>query len=178
MSVYEMGIFKTKKHIDLRLIALGEKITENFSLTVQVCITKINLHYRSLADLTENGFQQIIFDSSIVAGSSSRPFTFFEVNMCESNMKVSITFDLKVSQNRYHHKESIIKQNRLKSTRTNIKNNIKLCKNQGGVKAAVGSDSSLVSGNYYEDGETVVMDMASFYVKIRHVFWDTFLFEK
>ena len=74
-----------------------------FSLTVLVCITKINLHYRSLAVLTENGFQQIIFDSSIVAGSSSRPFTFFEVNMCESNMKVSITFDqvrkyLKVSQ--------------------------------------------------------------------------------
>ena len=133
-----------------------------FSLTVLVCITKINLHYRSLAVLTENGFQQIIFDSSIVAESSSRPFTFFEVNMCESNMKVSITFDQvkKISQ-------SISKkQNRLKSTRTNIKNNIKLRKNQGGVKAAVGSDSSLVSGNYYENGETVVMDMASFYVKI------------
>ena len=71
MSVYEMdprvkprGIFKTKKQIDLRLMALGEKITENFSLTVLVCITKINLHYSSLAVLTENGFQQIIFDSS------------------------------------------------------------------------------------------------------------------
>ena len=94
--------------------------------------------------------------------------------MCESNMKVSITFD----QVRKYLKVFQKKQNRLKSTRTNIKNNIKLCKNQGGVKAAVGSDSSLVSGNYYEDGETVVMDMASFYVKIRHVFWDTFLFEK
>ena len=45
------------------------------------------------------------------------------------------------------------------------------------MKAAVGSDLSLVSGNYYEDGETVVMDMASFYVKIRHVFWDTFFFK-
>ena len=86
-------------------------------------------------------------------------------------MKVSITFD----QVRKYLKVSQKKQNRLKSTRTNIKNNIKLYKNQGGVKAAVGSDSSLVSGEYHEDGETVVMDMASFYVKIRHVFWDTFL---
>ena len=42
------------------------------------------------------------------------------------------------------------------------------------MKAAVGSDLSLVSGNYYEDGETVVMDMASFYVKIRHDFWTLF----
>ena len=53
-------------------------------------LTKINLDYRSLVVLAENGFQQIIFDSSIVAGSSSCPFSFFEVNMCESSMKDSI----------------------------------------------------------------------------------------
>ena len=65
---------------------------------MQVCITKINLHYRSLAVLAENGFQQIIFDSSIVAGLSSRPFTFFEVNMCESNMKDKISQTQSISK--------------------------------------------------------------------------------
>ena len=30
---------------------------------------------------------------------------------------------------------------------------IKLCKNQGGVKIAAGSDLSLVSGDYHEDGD-------------------------
>ena len=77
MSVYEMDprvklrdIFKTKKHIELRLMALGEKITENFSLTVLVCITKINLHYRSLAVLTENGFSKLF---SIQVSLPDRP---------------------------------------------------------------------------------------------------------
>ena len=34
-------------------------------------------------------------------------------------------------------------------------------KNQGGVKPSAGSEMSLVSGDYHEDGETVVMEMAS-----------------
>ena len=46
------------------------------------------------------------------------------------------------------------------------------------MKAAAGSDLSLVSGDYHEDGETVVMEMASIYVKIRHVFCFTCLAEK
>ena len=44
MSVYEMDprvklrdIFKTTKDIDLRLMALGEKITENFSFSHLLC---------------------------------------------------------------------------------------------------------------------------------------------
>ena len=40
----------------------------------------------------------------------------------------------------------------------------------GSVKAAVGSDLSLVAGDYHGYGETVVMEMASIYVRIRHVF--------
>ena len=52
------------------------------------------------------------------------------------------------------------------------------CKNQGGVKTAVGSELSLVSGNYYENKVSVVMEMASFSLKIRHVFSDTSLTER
>jgi hypothetical protein len=52
------------------------------------------------------------------------------------------------------------------------------CKNQGGVKTAVGSELSLVSGNYYENKVSVVMEMASFFIKIRHVFADTSLTER
>ena len=43
------------------------------------------------------------------------------------------------------------------------------------MKTAAGSDLSLGSGDYHEDGELAVMAMASFYVKIRHVFCFTFL---
>jgi hypothetical protein len=43
----------------------------------------------------------------------------------------------------------------------------------GGVKTAVGSELSLVSGNYYENKVSVVMEMASFFIKIRLVFADT-----
>jgi hypothetical protein len=43
------------------------------------------------------------------------------------------------------------------------------------VKTVSGLKLSLVSGDYHEDGATVVMEMASIYVKIRHVFGDTFL---
>ena len=46
---------------------------------------------------------------------------------------------------------------------------------QGGVKAVSGLKLSLVSGDYHEDGGSVVMEMASIVVKIRHVFGDTFL---
>jgi hypothetical protein len=34
------------------------------------------------------------------------------------------------------------------------------CKNQGGVKTAVGSELSLVSGTYHENKVSVVMEMA------------------
>ena len=44
------------------------------------------------------------------------------------------------------------------------------CKNQGGVK-------SLVSDNNYENKVSVVMEMASFCLKIRHVFADTSMTE-
>ena len=57
------------------------------------------------------------------------------------------------------------------------KNYKKSLKNQGGVKTAAGSDLSLVSGDYHEDGELAVMAMASISLKIRHVFGDTFLTE-
>jgi hypothetical protein len=54
-----------------------------------------------------------------------------------------------------------------------------LQKKQGCVKTAVGSELSLVSGNYHDtDHEVfgpVAMEMASYGVKIRHVFGDTFL---
>jgi hypothetical protein len=54
-----------------------------------------------------------------------------------------------------------------------------LCKNQGeGVKTAVGSELSLVSGTYHENFGSVVMEMASFSLKIRHVFGDTSLTER
>ena len=43
------------------------------------------------------------------------------------------------------------------------------------MKTAAGSDLSLGSGDYHEDGELAVMAMASFYVQIRHVFCFTFL---
>jgi hypothetical protein len=43
------------------------------------------------------------------------------------------------------------------------------------VKTAVGSELSLVSGNYYENKASVVIEMASFCLKIRHVFADTSL---
>jgi hypothetical protein len=52
------------------------------------------------------------------------------------------------------------------------------CKNQGCVKTAVGSELSLVSGNYYENKVSVVMEMASFFIKIRHVFADTSFTER
>ena len=48
----------------------------------------------------------------------------------------------------------------------------------GGVKTAVGSELSLVSGNYHEDFGSVVMEMASFSLKIRHVFGFTSLTER
>ena len=74
-----------------------------FSLTVLVCITKINLHYRSLAVLAENGFQQIF---SIQVSLPDRPviLSHFSRLICARVIvKVSITFDqvrkyLKVSQ--------------------------------------------------------------------------------
>jgi hypothetical protein len=50
--------------------------------------------------------------------------------------------------------------------------------NQEGVKTAVGSELSLASGNYYENKVSVVMEMASFFIKIRHVFADTSLTER
>jgi hypothetical protein len=51
----------------------------------------------------------------------------------------------------------------------------KICKNQGCVKMAVGSELSLVSGTYHENKVSVVMEMASFCLKIRHVrFWHHF----
>jgi hypothetical protein len=43
------------------------------------------------------------------------------------------------------------------------------------VKTAVGSELSLVSGNYYEKKASVVIEMASFCLNIRHVFADTSL---
>jgi hypothetical protein len=46
------------------------------------------------------------------------------------------------------------------------------------VKTAVGSELSMVSGNYYENKVSVIMEMASFSLKIRHVFADTSLTER
>jgi hypothetical protein len=43
------------------------------------------------------------------------------------------------------------------------------------VKTVVGSELSLVNGNYHEVFGPVAMEMASYGVKIRHVFGDTFL---
>jgi hypothetical protein len=42
----------------------------------------------------------------------------------------------------------------------------------------VGSELSLVSGTYHENKVSVVMEMASFSLKIRHVFGDTLLTER
>ena len=57
---------------------------------------------------------------------------------------------------------------------TKRKNTKFICKkNQGGVKCEPASKLSLVSGNYHEPAEPVVMVMASIDVKIRHVFADT-----
>jgi hypothetical protein len=69
-------------------------------------------------------------------------------------------------------------KNRFKTTRT-ILSAKPFCKNQGGgVKTAVGSELSLVSGTYHENFGSVVMEMASFSLKIRHVFGDTSLTER
>ena len=46
------------------------------------------------------------------------------------------------------------------------------------MKTAVGSELSLVSGTYHENFGSVVMEMASFSLKIRHVFGDTSLTER
>ena len=46
------------------------------------------------------------------------------------------------------------------------------------MKTAVGSELSLVSGNYHEYKVSVVMEMASFSLKIRHVFGFTTLTER
>ena len=46
------------------------------------------------------------------------------------------------------------------------------------MKTAVGSELSLVSGTYHENKVSVVMEMASFSLKIRHVFSDTLLTER
>jgi hypothetical protein len=63
-------------------------------------------------------------------------------------------------------------KNRFKTTRT-------MQKPGGvGVKTAVGSELSLVSGTYHENVGSVVMEMASFSLKIRHVFGDTSLTER
>jgi hypothetical protein len=46
------------------------------------------------------------------------------------------------------------------------------------VKTVVGSELSLVSGTYHENKVSVVMEMASFSLKIHHVFGDTLLTER
>ena len=46
------------------------------------------------------------------------------------------------------------------------------------MKTAVGSEMSLVSGTYHENFGSVVMEMASFCLKIRHVFGFTSLTER
>jgi hypothetical protein len=46
------------------------------------------------------------------------------------------------------------------------------------VKTAVGSELSLVSGTYHENFGSVVMEIASFLLKIRDVFGDTSLTER
>jgi hypothetical protein len=51
-------------------------------------------------------------------------------------------------------------------------------KNQVGVKTAVGSELSLVSGTYHENKVSVVMEMASFCLKIRQIFGFTSLTER
>ena len=55
----------------------------------------------------------------------------------------------------------------------NQKNSVKT--RGGGVKTVSGLRLSLVSGKYHEDGGSVVMEMASYGVKIRHVFCFTCL---
>ena len=52
------------------------------------------------------------------------------------------------------------------------------CKNQGCVKTAVGPELSMVSCTYHENFGSVVMEMASLSLKIRHVFGDTSLTER
>jgi hypothetical protein len=68
---------------------------------------------------------------------------------------------------------------RFKTTRTiNIylqKPNLLQKTRGGGVKTAVGTELRMVSGNYHEVFGPVAMEMASYGVKIRHVFGDTFL---
>ena len=46
------------------------------------------------------------------------------------------------------------------------------------MKTAVGSELSLVSGKYHEDFGSVVMEMASFSLKMRHVFGFTSMTER
>ena len=46
------------------------------------------------------------------------------------------------------------------------------------MKSSVGSILSLFSGNYHEDFGSVVMEMASFCLKIRHIFGFTSLAER
>jgi hypothetical protein len=65
-----------------------------------------------------------------------------------------------------------------KITRTIFKLQNFFAKTRGGVKTAVGSILSLVSGNYHENFGSVVMEMVSFCLKIRHVFGDTLLTER
>ena len=48
----------------------------------------------------------------------------------------------------------------------------------GWEKMAVGSELSLISGTYHDNFGSVVMEMASFSLKIRHVFGDTSLTER
>jgi hypothetical protein len=67
------------------------------------------------------------------------------------------------------------RKNISKTLKKDSKTPKKLCKNQGGVKTVSGLRLSLVSGKYHEDGGSVVMEMASYGVKIRHVFCFTCL---
>jgi hypothetical protein len=46
------------------------------------------------------------------------------------------------------------------------------------VKTVVDSELSLVSGNYHENKVSDVMEMASYFIKIRHVFCFTSLTER
>jgi hypothetical protein len=67
----------------------------------------------------------------------------------------------------------------LKTTRTiYLQNCFAKTRGGGGGKTAVGPELSLVSGNYHENKVSVVMEMASICIIIRHVFGFTSLTER
>ena len=100
--------------------------------------------------------------------------TLTSAQSTKNNFHISLTKSSKAKLGRKYQKqqEFTTKPTKRKNTKFISK------KNQGGVKCELASKLSLVSGNYHEPAEPVVMVMASIDVKIRHVFADTPLTEE